>query len=153
MAVKSQISLTNRWVLNGENLGAQVSMLNDPSFREFLDFHLLLIQVEAHLLPSDKFLHHLVFKYELDRWFSGDLYHQNSMPLERRAIESESAMADDMLQLLIVVLCEQSLISGDSEEELVTREMTHKLAVERSGLSYTNLQVAQLFNFRMRCMR
>jgi hypothetical protein len=151
MVLKSQISLTDLWVLNGEHLAIQVQMINEPFFGEFLDFHTLLLQVEATLLPPDHFLLHLATKFELDYWFSfkNRIESATDVVEQNRIMGMQTAIADDMLQLLLEVVIEQSLISGKSNETAVEREMIHKLAVAKGGLSYSKLQVNSIFVFTL----
>ncbi|KAJ3344304.1 hypothetical protein HDU93_000094 [Gonapodya sp. JEL0774] len=114
------------WVRNGGSMKDQDSNYRRRELRELgRDQDVFLLQAFAACLPATRFLGSLIRRFDLEQWFSGS-FGSSTLGMDP---EQESTMAEELLELLILILTERTRIAGLSWEQQTRRELVHQLAL------------------------
>ncbi|KAG2227906.1 hypothetical protein INT45_002144, partial [Circinella minor] len=118
------------WVRNGYGIRNQALHYRDVSLREnTYDADLFLLQLGlAHVEPN-QFLTTLMDRFGLVSWFLGDREHA------QYDASQSTFMVEELLNLLIVCVCERTNVSGMSIESRIRQEIVHNLCLHSSTYS------------------
>ncbi|KAG0916086.1 hypothetical protein G6F33_002727 [Rhizopus arrhizus] len=118
------------WVRNGYGIRNQAHHYRDISLREnTYDADVFLLQTGFVIIDSNQFLATLLDRFDLISWFLGDTTHEN--------YDSQQTifMVEELLNLLIVCVCERANVTGMSMIEKIRREIIHNLCLGISAYS------------------
>ncbi|KXS20443.1 hypothetical protein M427DRAFT_41232 [Gonapodya prolifera JEL478] len=127
------------WVRNGWSLMEQDSNYRSRNLQELgRDQDVFILQTFAACLPASRFLGSLLHRYGLADWFAGN--HKASIGVEMEP-QHLSTMAEDMLELLIVIITERTKLGGQSWEEQTRKEIVHQLALhwKKGGAAHSEI--------------
>ncbi|KAJ3037015.1 hypothetical protein HDV00_002148 [Rhizophlyctis rosea] len=125
------------WVRNGFSVRSQALHYREVTLRDCYDQELFLLQTAAVLQGSDKFMTTLLDRYDLVAWFQGRPREASTLTgLEPGQL---THLAEDLMQLLIIILTERSKAGAMDLEQETRREIVHHLAVNPSGMAYSEL--------------
>jgi E3 ubiquitin-protein ligase UBR1 len=95
------------------------------------------LQVLAVNISPDRFLLTLMSRFEVLPWFGA--LNADSANVITNDVNQFASVAEDLLQLIIVVLTERSRVNGLSERVERRRELIHHLALYSNGIAFTEL--------------
>ncbi|KAI9304495.1 hypothetical protein BJ944DRAFT_202608 [Cunninghamella echinulata] len=118
------------WVRNGYGLRTQAHHYREISLREnTYDADIFLLQLGLATLPPNLSLVTLMDRFDLVNWFQGDTKHvqyDNTQTV---------FMVEEILNILIVCMCEHSNIIGATMQDKIRREIIHNLCLGLSSYS------------------
>ncbi|KAI8980835.1 hypothetical protein BDB01DRAFT_187703 [Pilobolus umbonatus] len=118
------------WVRNGYGIRNQAHHYRDISLREnTYDADVFLLQLGFVTIHSNRFLATLLDRFDLINWFLGNSkheYYDNSQTV---------FMVEELLNLLIVCVCERSTVLGFPITTRIRREIIHNLCLGSSSYS------------------
>ncbi|KAI7861581.1 hypothetical protein BDF14DRAFT_1867467 [Spinellus fusiger] len=118
------------WVRNGYGIRNQAHHYRDISLREnTYDADVFLLQLGFVTIDPSRFLATLMDRYDLVSWFMGTTKH------DHYDASQTVFMAEEILNLLIVCICERANVTGMSVQEKISREIIHNLCLETSAYS------------------
>ncbi|CAO3609919.1 unnamed protein product [Cunninghamella blakesleeana] len=118
------------WVRNGYGLRTQAHHYREISLREnTYDADVFLLQLGLATLPSNLTLVTLMDRFDLVDWFQGDTKHKQYDNTQT------VFMVEEILNILIVCICEHSNIIGASMQDKIRREIIHNLCLGLSSYS------------------
>ncbi|CEJ03530.1 hypothetical protein RMCBS344292_17511 [Rhizopus microsporus] len=112
------------WVRNGYGIRNQAHHYRDISLREnTYDADVFLLQLGFVTVDTNQFLASLLDRFDLTSWFLGSTAHTS--------YDSQQTifMVEELLNLLIVCVCEKANIMGISMAEKIRREIIHNLCL------------------------
>ncbi|KAI8645793.1 hypothetical protein BD408DRAFT_480312 [Parasitella parasitica] len=118
------------WVRNGYGIRNQAHHYRDISLREnTYDADVFLLQLGFVTMIPNRFLVSLMDRFDLIGWFLGRKAHA--------CYDASQTvfMVEELLNLMIVVVCERANLSGMSIEDKIKREIIHSLCLGSSAYS------------------
>ncbi|KAJ3226348.1 hypothetical protein HK099_005056 [Clydaea vesicula] len=136
------------WVRNGFSVRNQALHYKEGSLRDCMDNDIFMLQIGACLVEPNKFLITLIDRFELLNWLSGitqvkvppsELQFPTLIP--HLSVDSMQwvSLAEEFLQLLIIILTERTRLCGESFEAELFREVIHHLATQTNGMAFSEL--------------
>ncbi|KAI9271943.1 hypothetical protein BDA99DRAFT_501414 [Phascolomyces articulosus] len=120
------------WVRNGYGIRNQALHYRDVSLREnTFDADLFLLQLGLATIEPNKYLTTLMDRFGLVNWFLGDREH--SLYDSGQSI----FMVEELLNLLVICICEQTNVIGMDIESRIRREIIHNLCL--NPITYSEL--------------
>ncbi|KAL0076978.1 hypothetical protein J3Q64DRAFT_1811303 [Phycomyces blakesleeanus] len=118
------------WVRNGYGIRNQAHHYRDISLREnTYDADVFLLQLGFVTIDPSRFLATLMDRFDLVSWFMGTTKHENYDPSQT------VFMAEEILNLLVVCVCERANVTGMSIQGKIRREIIHNLCLEPAAYS------------------
>ncbi|CAO3595528.1 unnamed protein product [Absidia cylindrospora] len=118
------------WVRNGYGLRTQAHHYREISLREnTYDADIFLLQLGFVTVGSNILLATLMDRFDLVNWFQGITKHEQYDSIQT------VFMAEEILNVLIVCICEHSNILGASIQDKIRREIIHNLCLGLSSYS------------------
>ncbi|KAI9244727.1 hypothetical protein BY458DRAFT_560944 [Sporodiniella umbellata] len=112
------------WVRNGYGIRNQAHHYRDISLREnTYDADVFLLQLGFTVIEANQFLATLLDRFDLIAWFLGDTKHTNYDG------QQTIFMVEELLNLLIVCVCERANMTGMSIQDKIQREIVHNLCL------------------------
>ncbi|KAG1474917.1 hypothetical protein G6F56_000048 [Rhizopus delemar] len=112
------------WVRNGYGIRNQAHHYRDISLREnTYDADVFLLQLGFTVIEPNQFLATLLDRFDLVPWFLGDTAHLNYDG------QQTIFMVEELLNLLIVCVCERANMVGMSMVDKIRREIIHNLCL------------------------
>ncbi|KAJ3331587.1 hypothetical protein HDU76_002758 [Blyttiomyces sp. JEL0837] len=125
------------WVRNGQSMRNQALYFKHLFLRDLYDHNLFLMQWGCVILGSDRFITSMLERFTLSAWFSGkpaDTARQLSVDPAAMTV-----LAEDFVNLLIVLITERGRASSLSVENQLRREIIHSLAPYPNGLPHSKI--------------
>jgi E3 ubiquitin-protein ligase UBR1 len=120
------------WVRNGFNIRNQAL-----HYRDFFDFDMFMLQVLAVNVSPDRFFMTLMTRFEVLSWF-GAISVDVGDPISND-VNQFASVAEDLLQLIVVLITEKGRVNGVSERAERRRELIHHLALHANGIAFSEL--------------
>ncbi|XP_022244280.1 E3 ubiquitin-protein ligase UBR2-like isoform X1 [Limulus polyphemus] len=130
------------WRRNGYSLLNQVFFYHNVRLRdEMLDRDIMMLQIAASLMESNKFLIHLLNKYGLLIWI-GDTFDTSQRRTEDEYTRQTATIAEEFLGLLIIIISERYYpgVGNVTERDRVKKEIIQLLCIE----PMTNSQLCKM---------
>lgn len=126
------------WVRNGMSLRHQASTYRSVSQRDVsYNRDIFLLQTAMVVCPPETVLASIIDRYGLEMWMKG-IYEQNGNVLDH---SQQLDVAEDLIHLLIILLCERSLVVPQENQSRhisgMKRDIIHALCFK--PLSFTEL--------------
>ncbi|CAI2303389.1 unnamed protein product [Caenorhabditis sp. 36 PRJEB53466] len=132
------------WRRNGFSLINQIHNYFSPLCRnEMFDRDVLMMQVGAAIVPTSKFLIHLIHRFRLDKWVTSEVEMQKTSnaqgkPESEDLSKTQVTIAEEFLQCLILILCERYTHGVGKTEPIdgMKREVVHILCTGSQTFSH-----------------
>ncbi|OZJ06163.1 hypothetical protein BZG36_00994, partial [Bifiguratus adelaidae] len=120
------------WVRNGFGIKSQAHHYRDIQVREnTYDADLFMLQIASAVLEPNRFLAAMLDRFDLWNWFNGKTSHENYDASQM------TFMVEELLNIIVVMVCERGTACGLDAAEKIRREIVHHLC--SGALGYSDL--------------
>ena len=120
------------WRRNGFSLVNQISVYHGPSFREeMFDKDIIMMQYAASQIDPDKYLIHLLNKFNLMFWVQEN-YESNQSKQDEDFIRQTSVLVEEFFNLLLIIVSDRHTpgVSKCTPEDKIRKEIVQWLCIE-----------------------